>query len=87
MCYFFDRLKCFLWRLPYADLSGYGVPMAPQPIPVRLKAKDLAEIRSLLRGGVQQVRVVLRALALKELAAGVAVPQVAQSVPPRKRLG
>ena len=55
--------------------------MARPPIAIRLKAGDLVEIRSLLRGGVQQVRVVLRALALSELAAGVAAPQVAQSVP------
>ncbi len=55
--------------------------MAGRPVPIRLKAEDLAEIRSLLRGGVQQVRVVLRALALRQLAAGVAAPQVAQSVP------
>jgi len=55
--------------------------MARQPVPIRLKAQDLAEVRSLLRGGVQQVRVVLRALALKQLAAGVAAPQVSKSVP------
>jgi len=55
--------------------------MARRPVPIRLKAEDLAEIRSLLRGGVQQVRVVLRALALRQLAAGLAAPQVAQSVP------
>ena len=55
--------------------------MPRPPIPVRLKAEDLAEIRSLLRGGVQQVRVVLRALALKQLASGVAPLDVAQSVP------
>jgi len=55
--------------------------MPRRPIPVRLKAEDLAEVRSLLRGGVQQVRVVLRALALKQLGAGVAPLHVAQSVP------
>src|SRR5271169_2425786 len=55
--------------------------MARQPVPIRLKAQDLAEVRALLRGGVQQVRVVLRALALKQLAAGVAAPQVSKSVP------
>jgi putative transposase len=55
--------------------------MARRPVPIRLKAKDKAEIRSLLRGGVQQVRVVLRALALQQLATGVAAPQVAQSMP------
>jgi putative transposase len=55
--------------------------MARQPIPIHLKAEDLARVRTLLRGGVQQVRVVLRALALKQLAAGVTAPRVAQSVP------
>jgi transposase len=55
--------------------------MARRPVPIRLKAEDLVEVRSLLRGGVQQVRVVLRALALRQLSAGVAAPQVAQSVP------
>jgi putative transposase len=55
--------------------------MARPPVPIRLKPKDLAEVRSLLRGGVQQVRVVLRALALRQLAGGVAAPRVAQSVP------
>ena len=55
--------------------------MARRPVPIRLKVEDLAEVRSLLRGGVQQVRVVLRALALRQLAAGLAAPQVAQSVP------
>jgi len=55
--------------------------MARQPIPIHLKAADLAEVQSLLRGGVQQVRVILRALALRQLAAGVAAPEAAQSVP------
>jgi len=55
--------------------------MSRRPIPIRLKAKDQAELRSLLRGGVQQVRVVLRALALQQLAAGIAAPRVAQSIP------
>ena len=55
--------------------------MARHPVPIRIKAQDLAQIRSLLRGGVQQVRVVLRALALKQLAEGVAAPQVSRSVP------
>ena len=59
----------------------YPAIMARPPVPIRLKPKDLAEVRSLLRGGVQQVRVVLRALALRQLAEGVAAPQVAQSVP------
>jgi len=55
--------------------------MARRAIAIRLKAGDLVKIRSLLLGGVQQVRVVLRALALSQLAAGVAAAQVAQRVP------
>lgn len=55
--------------------------MARPPIAFELKGEDLAEINSLLRGGVQQVRVVLRALALKQLAVGVTAPRVSRAVP------
>src|SRR5216684_5879583 len=55
--------------------------MARRPVPIKVKSKDLTQIGQLLRGGVQQVRVVLRALALRRLAAGVTAPQVAQTVP------
>src|SRR6266851_4122361 len=55
--------------------------MARRPVPIKVKSKDLAQIGQLLRGGIQQVRVVLRALALRLLAEGVTAPQVAQTVP------
>ena len=55
--------------------------MARQPIPIKIKPKDLTQLGELLRGGVQQVRVVLRALALQQLARGVTAPQVAGSLP------
>jgi transposase len=55
--------------------------MARRPIPIRVKPRDLAELGELLRGGVQQVRVVLRAMALRLLATGTTAPQVAQTVP------
>jgi transposase len=55
--------------------------MARRPVPIKVKSKDLAEIGQLLRGGVQQVRVILRALALRLLAEGVTAPQVGQTVP------
>jgi len=55
--------------------------MARRPIPIKVKAQDRAKLRGLLRSGVQQVRVVLRALALRLLAGGVTSPQVAQTVP------
>jgi putative transposase len=55
--------------------------MARQPIPIKIKPKDLTQIGELLRGGIQQVRVVLRALVLQQLAHGVTAPQVARSLP------
>jgi len=55
--------------------------MARRPVPIKIKPKDLSTIGQLLRRGIQQVRVVLRALALRQLAEGVTAPQVAQSLP------
>jgi transposase len=55
--------------------------MARRPIPIEVRSKDVARIDELLRAGVQQVRVVLRALALWRLAAGETAPQVAQQLP------
>ncbi len=55
--------------------------MARRPVPIKVSANDRDQIGQLLRGGVQQVRVVLRALALRLLAGGVTAPWVAQSVP------
>jgi putative transposase len=55
--------------------------MARQPIPIKLKPKDLTQIGQLLRGGIQQVRVVLRGLTLQQLARGITAPQVAQTLP------
>ena len=39
------------------------------------------ELRGLLSGGVQQVRVVLRALALSQLAKGISAPRIVAVVP------
>jgi transposase len=55
--------------------------MARRPIPIRIKPRDVAQLGELLRRGVQQVRVVLRALALRQLGEGVTAPQVAQTLP------
>ena len=43
--------------------------------------KDQQELRTLLKGGVQQVRVVLRALALLQLAEDASAPQIAKVIP------
>ena len=48
---------------------------------IEVTRKDQKELRRLLSGGVQQVRVVLRALALLQLAEGVSAPRVAGVVP------
>ena len=51
------------------------------PLKIDVTKKDQQELRSLLKGGVQQVRVVLRALALLQLAEDVSAPQVAKTIP------
>jgi transposase len=55
--------------------------MPHHAIPVPVHARDLVRIEGLLRSGVQQVRVVLRALALRQLAHGVGAPHVARTLP------
>jgi len=55
--------------------------MARRPIPIQVSARDRGQLQKLLRGGVQQVRVVLRALALRLLADGATAPQAAQALP------
>jgi hypothetical protein len=55
--------------------------MARRPVSIDVKPQDLAEVEKLLRRGVQQVRVVVRALALRLLAHKATAPQVAQTVP------
>ena len=51
------------------------------PCALKITSKDKKELRKLLSGGVQQVRVVLRALALLNLAEGVSAPRIAGMVP------
>jgi putative transposase len=55
--------------------------MPRPPLPFRLKAQDAKTVDALLHGGVQQVRVVLRAMALVQLGRGMAAPDVATVVP------
>jgi hypothetical protein len=55
--------------------------MARPALRIDVSAKDQNELRKLVRGGVQQVRVVLRALALLQLAKGVSAPQIAGIIP------
>jgi transposase len=55
--------------------------MGRPPLSVDVTPKDQKQLAELLSGGVQQVRVVLRALALRQLAEGVSAPQIAKVVP------
>ena len=55
--------------------------MARPALRIEVSAKDQKKLRELVSGGVQQVRVVLRALALLQLAKGVAAPRIAGVIP------
>ena len=55
--------------------------MARPPLHIEVTAKDRKELRKLLSGGVQQVRVVLRAVALSRLAQGVSAPRISSVIP------
>ena len=55
--------------------------MGRPPLSIDIAPKDKRELAELLSRGVQQVRVVLRALALLQLAKGASAPQIANVVP------
>ncbi len=55
--------------------------MGRPPLSVDIAPKDQRELAKLLSGGVQQVRVVLRALALLQLAKGASAPRTATVIP------
>jgi putative transposase len=55
--------------------------MARAALCIKVTAKDRKQLQRLLGGGVQQVRVVLRALTLLQLAKGLSAPQIAAMVP------
>ncbi len=54
----------------------------PRPaLRVKVSKKDQAALKKLLSGGMEQVRVVLRAVALQRLAEGMGAPQIAAVLP------
>ncbi len=55
--------------------------MARPALRIEISKRDQKELKRLLSGGVQQVRVVLRALALLQIAKGVSAPRIAGVVP------
>jgi putative transposase len=54
--------------------------MGRPALKIDITHKDQQELRKLVKGGVQQVRVVLRALALLQLAEHASAPQIARVV-------
>jgi len=55
--------------------------MARSALRIEVTGKDQKELRKLLSAGVQQVRVVLRAIALLQLAKGASAPRISTVVP------
>ena len=55
--------------------------MGRPPLSIDVTPKDQKELGNLLSSGIQQVRVVLRALALLQLAKGASAPKIADVVP------
>src|SRR3954451_2788351 len=54
--------------------------MGRPPLSIDITQKDQNELAGLLSSGVQQVRVVLRALALLQLAQGVSAPRISTTL-------
>jgi hypothetical protein len=54
--------------------------MGRPPLNIDVSKKDQHELRRLLKGGVQQVGVVLRALALLQLAEDASAPRIAKVI-------
>ncbi|MDX6464608.1 MAG: hypothetical protein QOE55_8305 [Acidobacteriaceae bacterium] len=55
--------------------------MARAALRIEVRKKDQKELKKLLSGGVQPVRVVLRAMALLQMAKSVSAPRIAAVVP------
>ena len=55
--------------------------MGRPALSIDVSKNDQKELHRLLKGGILQVRVVLRALALLQLAEDVSAPQIAQTIP------
>ena len=55
--------------------------MARVALHIQVSAKDQKILQKLVSSGVQQVRVVLRALALLQLANGLSAPRISSMIP------
>jgi hypothetical protein len=64
----------------YRECFGAYLGMAPATLRIKVNPKDQKGLRELLGGAVQQVRVVLRALALLQSPKAVSAPRIASVV-------
>ena len=55
--------------------------MARPALRIRVKPRDRKQLKKLLGGGIQQVRVTLRAVALLKLSGGVSAPRISDILP------
>ena len=55
--------------------------MGRPPLNIEVSQNDQKQLAKILNGGIQQVRVVLRALELLQLAKGIAAPRIAGVIP------
>ena len=55
--------------------------MGRPPLNIDVAEKDQQELRAMLKSGVQQVRVIMRALALLQLGESASAPQIARVIP------
>ncbi len=55
--------------------------MGRPPLTIKVAQKDQKELATILGSGIQQVRVVLRALSLLQLAKGISAPRIAGVIP------
>src|SRR3954451_3972161 len=55
--------------------------MGRPPLHIEVSQKDQKQLAKILRGGGQQVRVVLRGLALLQLAKGISAPRISGVIP------
>ena len=60
--------------------GGASQGMGRPPLPFRLRASDRERVESMLKKGLQQVRVTTRVMALLQLDQGLSAPQVARLV-------
>jgi len=61
--------------------EGHPIDMGRTPLRIEVSTKDQKQLRRLVKRGVQQVRVVLRATALLQFARGASAPQIARGLP------